>query len=492
MKAVSGRWHRQVFLLSIAFTLSGASFLDAGLAQARDLDYFVPVNFRNGQVEKFVAPTYSQSDLKKLKRFLTEKGTLDLRRYSSGGHSAVTIGTDRSLESAISGLLIMHWDRDNIMQALAEREDGLSQWHSGLKASLKHHYRYRHRFIDMIEGKSDKKSQMQRPHIRYNAVSLDELSEPWGHAQNDALSFITFLLFFDALESNRSIDGQEALAYAVLLPHYLDAVKVEHDLEMGAWEDKRAVHASSLLVVLAALRQEYEYVTRHGTITAKIDGREYRVDEAFLRQLLLRVKKSLKTILPNEYVESDQNDTRADKSKVRKFDSALVNGLLLGALSANGIISDKMTATVLAGLEANLMGADGVARYPHDIWDGRTDRHDLKRGQEAQWCHVSPLMSVVYGDLYRRTGHKVYFDKQTEHFNRALSHINERYAIPEAYIVEPPGAGKAGSNAKEKTKVNWIADANEPLAWGQAALRLAFNGMEKSLVHSADLKKTHK
>ena len=50
MNAVSCRWHRQVFLLSIAFALSGASFLDAGLAQARGLDYFVPVNFRNGQV----------------------------------------------------------------------------------------------------------------------------------------------------------------------------------------------------------------------------------------------------------------------------------------------------------------------------------------------------------------------------------------------------------------------------------------------------------
>lgn len=487
-----GRRPRRFFLLSLALSLAANSFSGIGMAQARSLDYFVPVNFRNGQVEKLTAPSYSLADLKKLKHFLNEKGTLNLRRYSSGGHSAVTIGSDKSLESAISGLLIMHWDRDNIMQALAERQDGLNQWRSGLNASLKHHYRYRHRFTDIIDGKGDKKNQMQRPHIRYNAASLDELSEPWGHAQNDALSFITFLLFFDALESNRSIDGEEALAYAVLLPHYLDAVKVEHDLEMGAWEDKRAVHASTLLVVLAALRQEYEYVTRYGTITARIDGREYRVDEAFLRRLMGRVEKSLKTILPNEYVESDQSDTRADKSKVRKYDSALVNGLLLGALSANGIISDKMTATILAGLEANLMGADGVARYPHDIWDGRSDRHDLKRGQEAQWCHVSPLMSVVYGDLFRRTGHRIYFEKQTEHFNRALSHVNERYAIPEAYIVEPAGAKKVGAAAKGKASVNWIADANEPLAWGQAALRMAFNGMEKSLAYSADLKKSHK
>ena len=435
--------------------------------------------YQNKEVEKLAGDKYTPAKLKTLRTLLDKKGTFYLRRYSSGGHSAVTISDNASLESSISGLLIMHWDRDNIMQALAERASGDEKWKEGLAASLNHHLRYRQKLVHADPNK--------RPHIRYNAVSLDELTEPWGHAQNDALSFLEFLLFHD-LNQNHStlnqttrpleikaavLDINARLTYAVLLPHYFEKIKVWQDIDLGAWEDKRAVHSSSIACALGGLREQYEYVTRHGAIKHKVDGREYVVDEKMLRELIGKCKKAALAILPNEYVTADDADTRSDTSKVRAVDAAIINALYLGAISGRPLFDDKLTVSLIENVENKLMGPLGIARYPGDIWDGRQDRRDLDKGQEAQWCHVSPMISYIYGEMYRRTGKAEYFQKEVEHFNRGLAHINGNFKIPEAYIVDPV--------YKNNGRYKWIADANEPLAWAQSVTLLSFIGIEESL-----------
>lgn len=437
--------------------------------------------FQNAAVAKLKSDDYDSKSLKNLSNMLNAKGTFKLKRYSTGGQSAVTVVDERSLESAISGLLLMQWDRDNIMQALAERATGSGgDWQKGLNSSLKHHYIYRQRFIDFIDGKAKANDMMARPHIRYNSVSLAELTEPWGHAQNDALSFISYLLFLDLNQNNISLsklpDSKAAISYALLLPHYLKAVNVASDMELGAWEDKRAVHASSIAVALAALREQYEYVSRHGAIRGTIDGdsRTFVVDEKLLRELMGQCKQALKRILPYEYIVSDQNDTRADKRKVRVADSAIVNALILGALAERPLFDDAITLKLIDNIESKLMGDYGIARYPGDIWDGRNDRKDLRSHEEAQWCHVSPMISVVLGEIYRRTGSEAIYKRQVEHFNRGLAHVNSRFNVPEAYIIDPTEP----VDAKNR---HWISDANEPLAWAQAALLLSFDGMQKSI-----------
>ncbi|MBK7749194.1 MAG: hypothetical protein IPI39_18310 [Candidatus Obscuribacter sp.] len=437
--------------------------------------------FQNIIVDKLKSSDYDTKSVKNLFDLLKSKGTFTLKRYSTGGQSAVTVVDERSMESAISGLLLMQWDRDNIMQALAERATGLGgDWQKGLDSSLKHHYIYRQRFIDVIDGKVKASDMMARPHIRYNSVSLAELTEPWGHAQNDALSFIGYLLFLDLNQKDKSLkslaSSKAAISYALLLPHYLKAVNVANDMELGAWEDKRAVHASSIAVALAALREEYEYVSRHGAIKGTIDGdsRTFVVDEKLLRDLMGQCKAALKQILPYEYIVSDQNDTRADKRKVRVADSAIVNALIMGSLAERPLFDDAITVKLIDIIEANLMGDYGIARYPGDIWDGRNDRKDLKAHEEAQWCHVSPMISVVLGEIYRRTGSEAIYKRQVEHFNRGLSHVNSRFNVPEAYIIDP-------TEPVDSKNRHWISDANEPLAWAQAALLLSFDGMQKSI-----------
>lgn len=463
---------------------------------------FAQVSYHNPHLEKLSGGASGFSTLEKvekLEKTLKQEGTLTLKRFQSGGGSAVTVlpGKESTYESAVGGLLIMQWDRDNAIQCLAERLQSQDCFNQGLQSSLKHHFIYRKRFLDYIDKKvSPSDSQMNRPHIRYNPVSLEELRELWGHAQNDALSLIGFDLFYDANENKRKLRDAFELSYAVLLPHYFKAIGVENDLDTGAWEDKRAVHASSLALVLLYLRESYEYVTRFGAIKYKIDGRSFVVDEALLRELIGKVSQSLYQILPDEYVVCDQSDTRSDTSKNRKYDSALVNALFVQTLCPRpyliGLRDEKVSSAVkqdkemkhlriftaaevaalASRLESNLMGANGFARYPGDIWDGREDRKDIK-GKEAQWCHVSPLLACVYGDLYRRTGDKAYFDRQVFHFNRGIAHIDSDFLLPEAYIVD-------------KQSGKWVADANKPLAWGQSALLLSIDSMKQSLSLSKD------
>ena len=50
--------------------------------------------YQNKEVEKLAGDKYTPAKLKTLRTLLDKKGTFYLRRYSSGGHSAVTIQGD--------------------------------------------------------------------------------------------------------------------------------------------------------------------------------------------------------------------------------------------------------------------------------------------------------------------------------------------------------------------------------------------------------------
>jgi phosphorylase kinase alpha/beta subunit len=464
----------------------------------------IPLEFQNTELKEIVgiqkpfAPCVTEAMLDKVTRELAMHGTLALRRYSSGGHSAVTVHEPRSLESAIDGMLIMHWDRDNMMQVLAEyqlaQSDPLrielkvakSAWFLGLLASLKHHYNYYKRFTDIIDGKAGAHDFSKRPHIRYNPINLQEVQDPWGHAQNDALGYLLFTTFYaanqgklnvveravaestDGKQPKRQFSQEASHRLGVLIPLLFEKIEVWKDFDFGAWEDKKAEHASSIGCALAGLRQEKRFVDKYGSLTEKIDGKDYTVTSELLAKLIAQCEESLSRILPNEFVNSDPEDKRADASRDRKADSALINALFLGAVAEEPLLSEKMTAEILDVTANQLCRPIGFARYPLDIWDGRTDRRDLKQNEEAQWSHVAPMMSVIYGDLYLRTKNQSYFELQDFFFRRSLTTVNKRWRIPEAYIVDP------------KTR-QWVSDANEPLAWAQSVEIMAILAMKRSL-----------
>jgi phosphorylase kinase alpha/beta subunit len=476
----------------------------AGLATGPNL---LPLNYQNEELKKLAGvsdklagdtPAEVRANLEKIVSELELHQTLTLRRYSSGGHSAVTVQDPRSLESALDGMLAMHWDRDSIMQALAEYQisddDGMrakvkvakNAWLMGLAASLKHHYLYSKKFIEIISRKSAAADYTKRPHIRYNPINLQEVQDPWGHAQNDALAYVLFLTFYaanqgklivaektlklglDGLPVKPLIAQKEAQRFGILVPLFFQKIAVWQDFDFGAWEDKKAEHASSIGCVLAALRQEKKYLDKVGPMSERIDGKEYTVTSALVEDMIKKCQAKLAQILPNEFINSDKEDKRADASKVRDADSAIVNALFLGAICGEPIVPDAMTERVIGVIEGRLARPIGFARYPLDIWDGRVDRRDLEFNEEAQWSHVAPMISVIYGEMYQRTKKPQYLAAQELYFKRSLTTVNSRWRIPEAYIID-------------KKSRKWVSDANEPLAWAQAVEIMAILAMRKSL-----------
>ena len=123
---------------------NGASSVVSQLAQ---------LTVQNPELGKLIRPAYSQADLEVVRKALVKHRTLTLRRYPNGGHSAVTIlDTGATLFAALDGLLVNMWDRDNIMQCLAElklaEDDDLRKgiksvddksWRRGMNCALAHH-----------------------------------------------------------------------------------------------------------------------------------------------------------------------------------------------------------------------------------------------------------------------------------------------------------------------------------------------------------------
>lgn len=433
---------------------------------------------QNADLAKLIRASYSSADLESVRSALVKLRTLELKRYKSGGHSAVTVLNADTLENSIDGLLIFMWDRDNIMQCLAElmlaENDSLNaglnvpknNWKRGLAASITHHRKGEGRFLDIIQGRASgfPKDYFRRPHIRYNPISLSEVGDPWGHGQNDSLSFINFLLFH-GLKTNRvqwsDEVGTQATAFATLLHAYLWTIHVWEDQDLGAWEDKVAQHWSSIACALVSLREQYDVLFPDGAMRYNKDGVDYWVRDHGVKELIEKCEAKLRELGIREFISSDNGDQRS-------ADLAQINPLLLAAVAGRPVLDDANTVAVLENIEKELMGPLGIRRYTKDVWDGRINRYDLGPNEEAQWCHGSPQMSYIYGELFQRTGDSKYFEKQLFHFNRTIASIPASGLIPEAWIVDV--------NSRE-----WVIDANEPLAWTQSMVVMALGQMQASL-----------
>ncbi len=433
---------------------------------------------QNTELAKLIQPSYTSASFEAIRAALVAMRTLEVRRYKSGGHSAVTVLDANTLENSIDGLLIFMWDRDNIMQCLAElmlaENDELNaglnvpknNWKRGLAASITHHRKGEGRFLDVIQGRASgyPKDYFKRPHIRYNPISLSEVGDPWGHGQNDSLSFINFLLFH-ALKTNRvqwnDEVGQQATAFACLLHAYFWTIHVWEDQDLGAWEDKVAQHWSSIACALVSLREQYEVLFPNGALRHNKDGVDYWVRDHGVKELIEKCEAKLRELGTREFTSSDNGD-------VRSADLAQINPLLLAAVAGKPVLDDENTVAVLENIERELMGHLGIRRYSKDVWDGRINRYDLGPNEEAQWNHGSPQMSYIYGELFLRTGEAKYFEKQLFHFNRTLASVPQSGFIHEAWIVDV--------NTRE-----WVLDANEPLAWTQSMVVMALGQMQASL-----------
>jgi len=352
------------------------------------------------------------------------------------------------------------WLRDNAMVAYSRLACGDAESAVRTARGLTTFLKTQTEKVERIIAKPKRKEEVQeRPHIRFNAKTLEENEEEWAHAQNDALGHAVWLRFLLANEAGFALEAEERELYA-LFPAYFDAIQYWKDPDSGAWEEARKVNSSSIGAVMAGLREMEKYAR---------EGMEIRgVGKSALAELLKKGRRVLEVQLPFEAPPE------------RKTDAALL--FLVYPL---GVVTDRRMKRFIVSLtRARLMGDVGIRRYlgdsyfcqDYDEWYPPEERsmdfaqrlavrdEFLRPGCEAQWCLFDPMLSVIYREQYQETGSAEALARQLEHLNRAIGQLDEE-RCPEAYFL------KDG---------RWTANEHTPLAWTQANLAVAMEYLHPS------------
>jgi hypothetical protein len=332
------------------------------------------------------------------------------------------------------------WLRDNVMVAYSRLEVGDVEaavaCARGLMRFVESQAR---RFEAVIARPSLKETVGSRPHVRFKANSLEELSGSWPHAQNDALGYV---LWFRARLHNLGCFRLEASEKEVvrLFVRYFDAIRYWEDPDSGAWEEGRKVNSSSVGAVLAGLEE------------AKLAGADVA------DSLIAAGRNLLARQLPIE------------SPKLRGADAAVL--FLVYPLE---VVRDAIARDLIVHLmQARLEGEIGVRRYIGDSyycqdydrwfppelrsidWSERIEVRDqyLQPGCEPQWCLFDSLLSVIFGRLY---GDR---EQQARYLHRAIAQLTAANECPELYFL------KRGC---------WTPSPHTPLLWAEANLSLALN-----------------
>ncbi len=424
----------------------------------------------NPAVEALLLPSYTIQHLQRIIAELTMHRTLSIYRFSNGAATAVTVTDQASLESALGNNLFNAWDRDSIFQAYGEwaatNDSEISgklnidpcAWRRGLIWTLQHHCNNQQLFTDIIEGKVPADGS-HYPWVRVHPLTSEADASGWNHRQHDSFGLVLHFLFWQ-LNQNRlqwSDPTIRSLAepFTALLFALFSKVEVWQAQDDSAWEfGNTAVHFSSIAIIVLALEELLQFVNTSGAINYLT----YSVNAEGVSNMIAKCKETLAKLGSRESIWSDGE---------RESDLAQLHPLLLQAISGRAVFSVDLITKILAQIESTLVGMHGVRRFAKDVWDGRVNALSIATGAEAQWTMGSPMISAIYGYLYRCTKDPYYLDKQQIFFSRTLAGIDRDYRLPEAYIL---------SSSSE-----WIADANKPLAWAQAMAILSIASLKESL-----------
>ncbi len=448
----------------------GASSTITSVEVNSDLEFVI----HNSSVGELIGTSYQQEEMQKIISALVQHQTLSISRLPNGGSTAVTITDALSLASALGDNLIYAWDRDTLLQAYAEfvaaNDEQISQrfsiasdaWKHGLLWSLWHHCINQDRFIRILDGSAPADGS-NYPAVRVNPVTGKVPAGPWNHKQHDALGLGLHLLFWQLNQKNLSWEDEEvktlALPFATLLFKLFDKVNVWSEPDDSAWEfGNNGLHLSSLGIVVLALEEMLEFLNATGPLCYL----SYRVTAEDVATMIEKCKGTLNAIGTRESIWSGGS---------RDCDLAQLNAMLVQVVSNRMLFSEEQVEEMLLRIESNLVGQHGVRRFNGDVWNGRWNDPDTHPGEEAQWTIGAPPMSAIYGWLYLRTKQARFLERQQFYFSRTLAGIDADWRLPEAYIFD-------------KKNMQWVADANKPLAWAQSMALLALTMMKSSLAQS--------
>jgi phosphorylase kinase alpha/beta subunit len=425
---------------------------------------------RNPHLKEMIATRYSLDDVARIHRLLDVNKTLAFPSLPTGLYSAGVITS----ESAHTGYQAT-WVRDNVYIAYAHFMNGEHEAAARTATALCTFFeKQRDRFRAIIHDPSLASKAMNRPHVRFNGTTLEDITEKWPHAQNDALGYFVWLYATLARQGIMPLSNTE-LETVGLFPLYFRAIRYWQDEDSGHWEETRKVSASSIGAVLAGLRELEQLDIGSGK------GRLFRdsIPPDILPDLISQGRRALDDILPAECVQPQPE-------KHRRHDAALL--FLIYPL---GVCDEAMSSTIIDDLIRHLRTDYGIKRYIGDsFWctnyrrlpkEKRTIDYSedtsardalLVPGGEAHWCLFDPLLSAYYGNRFMKTHATDDLEMEIVYFNRSLGQITGsdcpwgEFKCPELY--------------------HWEGDRVEPsdttpLLWTQANLWLALMMMEGSL-----------
>ncbi len=355
-------------------------------------------------------------------------------------------------------------------------------------------------------------SEMRVPHIRFDGKSknFDDVYEnaspqQWNHKQNDALG-IYLLTVLECFQNKLFPDATlENFKSLLTLPLYFQRVSFYTMADAGAWEEIERLNTSSVALVTASLEQlvvclENNDFRRKMELAAKEFCLKQSLDFILSLDLFDLIQKGYETILKQlpqgespSYLKTDLRYREADAAllnliypcKLKKLNySDRVRILqhiypLVGEVGIKRYLGDAYQAEgYWLGAESNIAEKTRDFSSEKDFFDRS---RSFKKGKEAQWFFDS-WFSFCLGEVYRESGDENYYDEQIYFFNRALGQIT-------GGTLEDPVKGADGlpvpsfelPESYNVTANGFAPSPITPLNWAKASLRIAIDGMEKSI-----------
>jgi len=265
------------------------------------------------------------------------------------------------------------WIRDNVYTTFSLPDNkAVETIHALLDILKKHEYK-----IDWMIKQPTKESH-RYIHPRYDEKG-NEIAEPWGWKQNDSIGALLWKIG-DLDKKGKLIWREGDKEIVQKLVKYLEAIEYWHDADNGMWEEKEAVHASSVGACLAGLLavDHIVHVPLH---------------------LIAHGEHALRTLLPRE-------------SLTKEADLAL-----LSLIWPYKIVTTKEREQILKNVE-ELVREKGVIRYEGDLY--------YSNGKEAEWTLGFPWLAIIYKEVGEMN--KYYF-----YLNKSKNAMNEKGELPELY-----------------------------------------------------------
>ncbi|HEX4953475.1 MAG TPA: glycoside hydrolase family 15 protein [Thermoanaerobaculia bacterium] len=425
----------------------------------------------NSSLTPLLRCEYQLEDLRALRSFLDHAGTFCFDALGTGLYSA----SAASGATAESSGYKHAWVRDNVYIAYGLRVDGqVEAAKAAVLALARYFLMHQQRFLEVIASPSVGADKMLRPHVRFDAETLGELTEEWEHAQNDALGYFLwiFCLMIRRGDCELAPDHDHLLNF---MTQYFAAIQYWHDEDSGHWEEDRKVSASSIGVVVSGLRELQELLrSPTGSRLSRL------IQPARVEWLVTQGRRTLAKILPAESLPSHGRSGR-------RHDAALL--FLVEPLR---LVEGASALQIVRDIREQLQGDHGIRRYKGDSYWGANYRSHLTADQrtaslnsvrklreslshdglEAQWCIFDPLLSAFYGRMYLRSGSGEHLAQQIMYLNRSLGQLTGEdcgfpsLRCPELYFLE---------------QGRYVPNDHTPLLWTQANLLVALNAMEDSL-----------